>query len=54
MENKFKEYTIVKHKLTGEELLILSSHGMGMSYVTKIRVRNNDYEEFILDINEVE
>ena len=54
-ENKFEDYTVVRHKLTRDRLLILPrERGLGAGLADRIKVRDYDYKEHFLYIGEVE
>ena len=44
---------IVKHKLTGEKMLVLSYRGYGAFATPKTRVRRKDMSELFLDTDEL-
>jgi hypothetical protein len=51
-----EEGQIVKHKLTGERMLVLSSAGYGATYIpqTRLRRQRTYLEEIWLDTSELE
>ena len=48
-----EKYTKVKHKLTGEEFLVLDNTGYGETTTPTILVRGKDYQKYQFQMGEL-